>query len=205
MALEPAQYRALGNALEAAASRQDDAKAATILRLIALSGLRRGEAVGLKRAEVNESGRCIALVDSKEGESVRPVGSAALELLRSLPWKDDKRRVCVPGRPKGRSRLYRLPKRWRRILGGIKGLPADLTPHGLRHAYATVANELGYTEATIAALLGHSGGKTVIEIHPPYRRRSCRCRGLRGAPDRRHDGRTRGRHPVDAPAQAVRS
>jgi hypothetical protein len=28
---------------------------------------------------------------------------------------------------------------------------------GLRHAFASVANELGYTEATRAALLGHAG------------------------------------------------
>jgi integrase len=39
-----------------------------------------------------------------------------------------------------------------------KDIPVGLTPHGLRHAYASVANELGYTEATIGALLGHSGG-----------------------------------------------
>jgi integrase len=31
-----------------------------------------------------------------------------------------------------------------------------LTLHGLRHAFASVANELGYTEATRAALLGHA-------------------------------------------------
>jgi integrase len=33
---------------------------------------------------------------------------------------------------------------------------ANLTPHGLRHAYASVASDLGYPEPTIAALLGHA-------------------------------------------------
>jgi integrase len=37
---------------------------------------------------------------------------------------------------------------------------AFLTPHGLRHAFASVADDLGYTEATIGAMLGHSGGGT---------------------------------------------
>jgi integrase len=32
----------------------------------------------------------------------------------------------------------------------------ELTPHGLRHAYASVAADLGYAEPTIAALLGHA-------------------------------------------------
>ena len=33
-----------------------------------------------------------------------------------------------------------------------------VTPHTLRHAFATVAHELGYSELTIAGLLGHSAG-----------------------------------------------
>jgi integrase len=35
---------------------------------------------------------------------------------------------------------------------------ADVTPHVLRHSYATVAHELGYSELTIAGLLGHRAG-----------------------------------------------
>jgi integrase len=33
---------------------------------------------------------------------------------------------------------------------------AGLTPHGLRHGFASVAADLGLTEITISALLGHS-------------------------------------------------
>lgn len=32
---------------------------------------------------------------------------------------------------------------------------AGVTPHTLRHSYATVAHELGYSELTIAGLLSH--------------------------------------------------
>jgi site-specific recombinase XerD len=158
MVLAPEQYRALGVAIEVAAARPDDAKAAAILRLIALTGLRRGEAVGLKKSEANEAGRCIALADSKEGENVRPVGSPAFDLLRTQTW-DDKVYV-FPGDRKAGAPYAGFPKAWRRILEAAEGLPRDLTPHGLRHAYASVANELGFTEATIGALLGHSGGKS---------------------------------------------
>jgi integrase len=42
-----------------------------------------------------------------------------------------------------------FPNAWRRIVG------VAYTPHGLRHAYASAAHELGFTELTIKALLGH--------------------------------------------------
>ena len=34
-------------------------------------------------------------------------------------------------------------------------LPADITPHVLRHSFASLAADLGYNEPTIASLLGH--------------------------------------------------
>jgi integrase len=37
---------------------------------------------------------------------------------------------------------------------GLKGV----TPHVLRHTFASVAGDLGYSELTIAGLLGHAGG-----------------------------------------------
>ncbi len=39
----------------------------------------------------------------------------------------------------------------------LAGLPADITPHVLRHSYASLAADLGLADATIAALLGHKG------------------------------------------------
>jgi hypothetical protein len=35
---------------------------------------------------------------------------------------------------------------------------AGITPHVLRHSYASMANDLGFTESTVAALLGHAQG-----------------------------------------------
>jgi integrase len=43
-----------------------------------------------------------------------------------------------------------FPNAWRRIVG------VAYTPHGLRHAYASAAHELGLGELTIKALLGHT-------------------------------------------------
>jgi integrase len=38
------------------------------------------------------------------------------------------------------------------------GLPQDVTPHVLRHSFASIAADLGFSEPTIAALVGHKGG-----------------------------------------------
>jgi integrase len=42
----------------------------------------------------------------------------------------------------------------------------DVTPHTLRHTFASLAGDLGFSELTIAALLGHSArGVTQRYIH----------------------------------------
>jgi hypothetical protein len=43
---------------------------------------------------------------------------------------------------------------------------SDVTPHVLRHSFASIANDLGFTEVTIAALVGHSKGSVTSKyIH----------------------------------------
>ena len=45
-------------------------------------------------------------------------------------------------------------KMWLRI-AKLGDLPADITPHVLRHSFASLPTDLGYSEPTIASLLGH--------------------------------------------------
>ncbi len=45
---------------------------------------------------------------------------------------------------------------WLRILK-LAGLPADVTPHVLRHSSMSLGNDLGFTEATIGMICGHKG------------------------------------------------
>jgi hypothetical protein len=43
---------------------------------------------------------------------------------------------------------------------------SDVTPHVLRHSFVSIANDLGYTEVKIAALMGHSKGSVTSKyIH----------------------------------------
>jgi integrase len=148
------QYRSLGAALAEAETDSENLTAILCIRLLALTGCRRGEIERLRWEEVDIAGRCLRLADSKEGSSVRPLGSAAVDLLT----KSRKESMFVlPGRSSNRP-FAGLPKAWLRILKRAS-LPG-LTPHGLRHAYASVASDMGYTEPTIAAMLGHSTQST---------------------------------------------
>jgi integrase len=121
------------------------------IRLLALTGCRRGEIERLQWAEVDLEACCLRLSDTKEGKSIRPIGKAARELLDQTLASAVGKYVLL-----GRSTdeyFKGLPKAWLRIL---KSCHLSLTPHGLRHAYASVASDLGYTEPTIAAIIGHS-------------------------------------------------
>jgi integrase len=144
------QYRALGGALTEAVSVGENSAAVLGVRLLALTGCRRGEIEKLRWDEVDLPGRCLRLSDSKEGKSVRPLGSNAIALLAKLPRGG---RYVLHGTDPDKS-FVGLPKAWSRIVKGAD-LPG-LTPRGLRHAFASVAADLGYTEPTIAAMLGHT-------------------------------------------------
>ena len=81
------QYRSLGKALTDAEVNGENPSAILGVRLLALTGCRRGEIEKLRWDEVDLAGRCLRLSDSKEGRSIRPFGSGAADLLAGLPLR----------------------------------------------------------------------------------------------------------------------
>jgi len=96
----------------------------------------------------------LRLAETKEGYSLRPLGQAAADLLAGLPRH--RKGVSVFGNGDHGRPYQGLPKAWGRIAKRSK--IRDATLHTLRHSFATMANELGFSEPTIAAMLGHSRG-----------------------------------------------
>jgi integrase len=76
--LSPTDYRALGIALDAAAGDGVKLTAIAAVRLLPLTGCRKGEVLGLRWSEVDDSGRAFRLVDSKKGASVPLSGQSAV-------------------------------------------------------------------------------------------------------------------------------
>ncbi|MGA0602812.1 tyrosine-type recombinase/integrase [Caulobacter sp. KR2-114] len=149
------EYRQLGKMLRKAEADGHNPLAIDIIRVLALTGCRRGEIEKLKWSEVDEGHGCLRLADTKEGRSIRPAGLVVFALLKAR--KPAKPRGYVFPSSTGDGRFEGLSKVWEKV---VKPNLPDVTPHVLRHSFASAANELGYTEATIAAMLGHAAGTT---------------------------------------------
>jgi integrase len=147
-------YRKLGAALTAAEMTGESALALRAVRLLVLTGCRRGEVISLTWPEVDLEARQLRLSGTKEGYSVRPLGQAAVDLLDGLSRHGRSETVIASGADG--TPYVGLPKAWERIAkrAKLKGV----TLHTLRHSFATTANTLGCSEPTIAAMLGHSRG-----------------------------------------------
>lgn len=160
--LTEAEYRTLGQMLLKAAAIEKYAMTVDIIRQIALTGCRRSEIIGLMWSEADTDGSCLRLENSKEGVSVRPVGLPVVEYLEKRR-KGARGTYVFPGQDEDNA-FGSFPNHWEQI---FKNSPlSDVTPHVLRHSFASIGNDLGFTEVTIAALVGHSKGSVTSKyIH----------------------------------------
>lgn len=153
--LSDAEYRILGVMLREAAKEEKYAMTVEIIRQIAMTGCRRSEIISLTWNEVDTDASCLRLTDSKEGASTRPIGLPVIELLEAQKKKATATYV-FPGTRSDDGAFGSFPNHWKQM---FKDSPlAGVTPHVLRHSFASIANDLGFTEVSIAALVGHSKG-----------------------------------------------
>lgn len=132
-------------------------------QFLALTGWRMSEALDLRWKEVDTARRTAVLEDTKTGKSMRPLSHAACDVLRGLGRGADEVRVFPATRGDGPMRGF---KKFLRRIVALGGLPWDITAHVLRHSFASVAADLEYSEATIAALIGHKKrGVTQRYVH----------------------------------------
>lgn len=146
------EYKALGAALRQAEADGIWPAAVAVARFLTLTGWRSGEALGLRWDELDLARRTATLLDTKTGRSIRPLSYAACDVLRGLTRSGE---LVFPA-TRGDGRMLGFPKLWGRIAERGK-LTADVTPHVWRHSFASLAGDLGYSEPTIAALIGHKG------------------------------------------------
>ncbi|CAM1633628.1 tyrosine-type recombinase/integrase [Bartonella apis] len=128
------------------------------VQFLLLTGLRRNEALSLKWDWLDIKGGCIHFPDTKTGKQVRPIGKVAFEVIsktveRSLSLKNEQKSYVFPA-SKGDGHFIGLPKVLHRLCKAAA--IEDVSLHTLRHTFASVAAGMGYSELTIAGLLGHS-------------------------------------------------
>lgn len=110
--------------------------------------------------------KCIRFADTKTGAQLRPIGEAAVSHLLAQPKLEN----CSWMFPSsnGQGGFVGAPRVFQRLCSAAKIDGASL--HTLRHTFASVAADLGYSELTIAGLLGHRGSSvTARYAHVPDR------------------------------------
>ncbi len=130
------------------------------LRFLTLSGWREQEALSLTWAAVDMARGVAVLSDTKSKRSERPLGTAALDILRKVPKVEGNPHV-FPGARDGKP-LRDVGATWDSVKYAAKlDTNARLRLHDLRHSFTTVARELGWGDHYIAPLIGHTlGGMT---------------------------------------------
>ncbi len=159
--LSRAEIEKLGSAMRAAEQDGEHPTGLAAVRFFLMTGLRRMEGLALERAWLNDEEGSIRFPDTKSGAQTRVIGRAAINLLLAQPQTGSR---------------YFFPADWGeghfvgvvRVLDRVCAMTQldDVTPHTLRHTFASLAGDLGFSELTIAALLGHSArGVTQRYVH----------------------------------------
>ena len=135
----------------------------TMLEVMYATGMRVSELLNLKRASVNLETRYVIAYGKGAKERLIPLGKAALQFLekylrevRPLFVKngreDDSLFLTIRGTGMTRQRFWQIIKEY-----GVKaGIQKPLTPHILRHSFATHMLDNGADLRTVQELLGHS-------------------------------------------------
>jgi integrase len=129
--------------------------AVAALELLILTGWREQEVMTLRWDALNLSRGVAVLSMTKSGRSERPLGEAALELLRDREQKKESGYV-FPGQKKD-GHITDLKRLWLAVKHAARLEDhSKLRLHDLRHSFTTIArDELGLGDHVIARLIGH--------------------------------------------------
>ena len=156
---QPMRLRALASPTEIARllDAVDSITIRTVLMLAYGAGLRVSEACGLHIADIDSARMVIHIRHAKRGrERYVPMGPRLLQGLRAY-WRAKRPAgpALFPGRG-GRPRLRRESvARGLRKAAGRCGLDRHITPHTLRHCFATHLLDRGVDLRTLQVVLGH--------------------------------------------------
>jgi integrase/recombinase XerC len=130
-----------------------------VMELLYGGGLRVSELVALNHGAIDPASGVARVVGKGRRERLCPLGRVALEVYRKFrdefsPARDPASPVLVnpDGRRVGVRQVQLMLKRYL----ALAGLPLDLTPHKLRHSYATHLLNAGADLRLVQELLGHS-------------------------------------------------
>ena len=141
----------LAVALDADSDRTGNPYPAAAIKLLLLTGGRRGEILGLQWQHVDFERQCLRLPDSKTGAKVVYLNAPALEVLAGLS-RTESNPYVIPGKYEV-APIGGIDKVWFRVraAAGLQGVRL----HDLRHSFASMGVAGGLSLPIIGALLGH--------------------------------------------------
>ena len=134
-----------------------------VLELLYAGGLRVSELVSINYEDVNFSNASIKVLGKGNKERIAPVGQRALNTLKrfkDLHAKKSKFDSPVLINPSGTRLSVRSVQLLIKKYLNYAELPSDLTPHKLRHCFATHLLDNGADIRVIQDLLGHENLRT---------------------------------------------
>jgi integrase/recombinase XerD len=133
-----------------------------ILELLYATGCRASEVVGLGVDQLNLEASFLRCIGKGNKERVVPLGRAAIAAIReylgerpavvAVPPRADRLFVSKTGKPLGRVMLWRIVKKYCQRAG----LPVGVSPHTLRHSFATHLLAGGADLRAVQEMLGHA-------------------------------------------------
>lgn len=129
-----------------------------MLELMYASGLRVSEASNLKLADVNMEAGFLRVIGKGNKERIVPVGKQAVDWLRryidEVRTRSSRPEVFLSSRGTALNRktIWHLIKKYARL----PGISKNITPHTLRHSFATHLLDNGGDLRVIQEMLGHA-------------------------------------------------
>ncbi|MFM1830231.1 MAG: Tyrosine recombinase XerC [Planctomycetota bacterium] len=145
-----------------------------ILEALYSTGMRVSEVVGLNRGDLNESGECVHIRGKGKRERMAPLGGHAMAAVRHYVKLLDTEKGSLPSGPtaplfinKNGTRLSTRSVR-RKVAKYLTqaGLDPDISPHTIRHSFATHMLDNGADLRSVQELLGHQSlSSTQVYTH----------------------------------------
>jgi integrase/recombinase XerD len=164
--LDAGEVVQLLDATDGAADPMTGMRDRALLELLYAAGLRISEALDLDRHDLNLAGGFVRVIGKGDKERLVPVGDIALEVISDYlalrdaggPATDEATRMREPLFLSRRGRRLDRMAAWRSIRAAATraGLTGRVTPHTLRHSFATHLLEGGADLRVVQELLGHA-------------------------------------------------
>ena len=174
----PRQSRRLPDALDVAevdrlleAASVGGVRDRALLELLYAAGLRVSEAIGLDREDLSLDGAFVRVIGKGDKERLVPIGEVSIDHLST--WLEGPRAALIAqhhvepvrGGPLflgDRGRRLARQQAWTAVTGAAQraGLGGKVSPHTLRHSFATHLLEGGADLRVVQELLGHASIST---------------------------------------------